>query len=80
MTAATKDSGQAIGRAPEQLTLDERVSLTGKYIALEIYSPATLPFRRIEAIGDSLAECLRVLKSRGHDPAQFEFSRLAPPY
>ncbi len=50
----------------------------GKYIALEIYSPDTLPLRRIEAIGDSLGECIRMLKSRGLDPMHFEFTQLHP--
>jgi hypothetical protein len=77
MTATTD---KAIGRAPEELSLDERMHLIGKYIALEVYSPATLPFRRIEAIGDSVADCLRMLRSRGLDAENFEFSRLYPPY
>lgn len=81
MTAsAAKDPRRAIGRNPDRLTLDERLHLTGKYIAMEIYTPADLPFRRIEAIGDSLVECVRILKERGLDPARFEFTRLAPPY
>ncbi len=81
MTAsAAKDPNQAIGRAPENLSLEERLSLTGKYIALEIYSPETLPLRRIEAIGDSPEECFRQLAGRGLDPRKFEFTRLAPPY
>ena len=71
---------KAIGRSPEQLSLEERVQLTGKYIALEIYTPEGAPFRRIEAIGDSMVDCVRMLKSRGLEPEQFEFSRLAPPY
>jgi len=76
----TATSDKAIGRAPEELTLEERLRLTGKFIALELYSPATLPFRRIEAIGDSVAECIRTLRSRGLDPENFEYTRLAPPY
>ena len=80
MTATAKESEQAIGRSPERLSLDERVKLTGKYVALEFYTPETLPLRRIEAIGDSLEECVRMLKARGLDPANFEYSRLAPPY
>jgi len=71
---------EAIGRSPDRLTLSERLALTGKYIALEIYTPEALPLRRIEAIGDSVAECVRTLKSRGLDPAKFEYSRLPPPY
>jgi len=75
-----KDPKQVIGRAPEALTLEERLALTGKLIALEIYSPATLPLRRIEAIGDSVDECIDQLTARGLDPINFEFSRLEPPY
>ncbi len=71
---------QAIGRSPEELNLDQRLLLTGKHIALEIYSPETLPFRRIEAIGDSIQDCVRMLKSRGLDPMKFEYSRLPRPY
>jgi len=75
---ATPD--KTIGRAPEELTLEERLHLTGKYIALEIYSPSTAPLRRIEAIGDSVADCVRTLRSRGLDPENFEYTRLTPPY
>ena len=71
---------RALGRSPDQLSLDERIQLTGKYIAMEIYSPKTLPIRRIEAIGGSIGECLRMLKARGLDASQFEFTRLPPPY
>jgi hypothetical protein len=81
MTAnSAKESERAIGRSPDQLTLEERLLLTGKYVALEIYSPATLPLLRIEAIGDSTAECVRMLKARGLDPTRFEYTRLEPPY
>lgn len=77
---AAKDPGRVLGRNPDRLSVAERLSLAGKYVALEIYSPETIPLRRIEAIGDSLAECLRTLRSRGLDSRHFEFSRLAPPY
>jgi len=77
---AAKDAGRVLGRNPDRLTPAERLALAGKYIALEIYSPDTIPLRRIEAIGDSLAECLRTLKSRGLDARQFEFTRLAKAY
>jgi hypothetical protein len=77
---AIRDSQRAIGRSPDRLTLPERNALAGKFIALEIYTPENLAYRRIEAIGDSLADCVKTLKSRGLDPAQFEFTRLAPPY
>jgi hypothetical protein len=77
---AASDPKQAIGRAPERLTLEERLALAGKLIELEIYTPEALPLRRIEAIGDSVDECVRQLVERGHDATQFEFSRLPAPY
>jgi hypothetical protein len=78
--ATAKASERALGRSPDELSLEERLDLTGKYIAMEIYTPAALPMRRIEAIGDSLAECMRMLKARGLDPELFEFTRLPSPY
>ncbi len=81
MTAsAAKDPKRAIGHSPDDLTLEERLALAGKTVALELYTPATLPLRRIEAIGDSVADCVNQLRSRGLDPENFEFTRLAPPY
>jgi hypothetical protein len=76
----TITADKAIGRSPDRLSLEERLALTGKYIALEVYSPKTLPERRIEAIGDSLDACVRMLTSRGLDPGEFEFTRLPAPY
>ena len=67
------DASRFIGRAPEQLTLEERRLLGGKWIALEIYTPATLPLRRIEAVGESAAACAVELRRRQLDPGNFEF-------
>ena len=78
--SAAKDPKKAIGHSPDELTLEERLALTGKLIALEIYTPATLPLRRIEAIGDNVGDCVRQLRARGLDPEIFEFSRLPAPY
>lgn len=74
------DPQSVVGRAPEQVTLEERNALVGKWIALEVYSPKTLPLRRIEAIGDSTVECIRQLATHGLDPRQFEYTLLTPPY
>jgi len=71
---------QAMGRAPENLSAEERAALAGSFVALQIYTPKTLPLRTIEAIGDSAAECIRQLASRGIDARKFEFIRLRPPY
>ena len=78
--SAAKDPRQALGRNPDRLTLEERTALARKMIALEVYTPDTFPFRRIEAIGDSLGACIRMLRERGLDPNHFEFSPLGPPY
>ena len=78
--SAEKDLRKAIGRNPDRLTLEERMTLAGKFIALEVYSPDTLPLRRIEAIGSSMEDCVRMLQSRGLDPRKFEYSILPWPY
>jgi len=74
------DPQAVLGRAPEQLSLEERFALAGKYVALEFYSPATIPLRRIEAIGNSAADCARQLRDRGEDPTGYEYVLLEPPY
>ena len=71
---------KVVGRSPDQLTLEERHALAGRWIALQIYSPQTTPLRRIEALGSSVGECIAMLRARGLDPFQFEFSPLRPPY
>ena len=73
-------TANAVGRSPERLSLEERFALAGKYAALEIYTPAAIPLRRIEAIGDSTGECVRGLRVRGLDPARYEFVRITRPY
>ena len=45
----TIDPKDYLGRAPERLTVKEQRELRGWWIALELYSPATTPLRRIEA-------------------------------
>ena len=86
--ASTIDSKKILGRAPERLTLEEQQALTGKFIALEIYSPATLPLRRIEALTgmghkDLAADGARRLLARldrgpGLDPGALDAPRFPP--
>jgi hypothetical protein len=71
---------QAIGRAPQSLTIEELQALAGKFVALEIYTPEKLPLKRIAAIGDSAAGCIAQLYERGLDAREFEFVMLRPPY
>jgi len=63
-----------LGKAPEGLSLKERMALAGKWIALELYTPETLPLKVIDAIGESAADCIRQLEARGQNPRGYEFS------
>ncbi|MGC8795262.1 MAG: hypothetical protein ACP5U2_17925 [Bryobacteraceae bacterium] len=74
------DHSRLIGRSPASLRLEEAEALRGKWIALEIYSPERLPLRRIEAVGDSVEECVRQLAARGLDPRRFEFVPYSGPF
>ncbi|WP_228486738.1 hypothetical protein [Paludibaculum fermentans] len=65
-----------IGRSPDRLSLVERRNFAGLWIALELYTPETLPLKRIEAAGRNVVECVKQLKSRGLDPLNFEFVAL----
>jgi hypothetical protein len=69
-----------IGRPLESLTLAERWKWAGKWVALEMYSPQTVPLRNIEAIGNTATECVAVLKQRGLDPERYELQPLPQPY
>jgi hypothetical protein len=73
-------SERVIGRPLDSLTLKERWQFAGYWVALELYSPARLPLRTIEALAPSAKECADQLRSRGLDPAGFEFSALPQPY
>jgi hypothetical protein len=72
--------GFAVGKPLDGLALRDRVLLTGKWIALEIYTPQTLPLRVIEAVGESARECIEALLGRGIDPFRFEFLLLPAAY
>lgn len=69
-----------VGRPIDGLTLAERLESVGRWVALEIYSPDTLPLRTIHAEGSTAVECAEQLVSKGLDPAKFEFQLLHPPY
>ena len=69
-----------IGRPLESLSLAERWRLSGKWVALEIYTPDTTPIRTIQALGSSAKECIEQLSSRGLQPASYELLPLPQPY
>jgi hypothetical protein len=39
-----------------------------------------MPLRRIAAVGDSPADCIRQLAERGLDPEKYEYSLYKRPY
>ncbi len=77
---AASIADRVIGRNPERLSIEERFALAGKWVAFEVYTPKDLPLRRIEAVCDSIEECVRTLQARGLDPAKFEFVMMKPAY
>jgi hypothetical protein len=74
------DPNRVIGLPPERLTLDEQIELCGMTVALEIYSPEKTPARTIEAIGETVEDCLEELSARGLDARAYECVVLKPPY
>jgi len=71
---------ELVGKPLDGLSLKQRSALTGKWVALQVYTPETLPLRTIEALGESARDCIRDLRARGFDISQFEFTLLRPPY
>ena len=78
--AVARDFRELVGQAADRLDLATREAVVGKVIAMRIYSPANLALQRIEAVGDSVQECVSQLRERGLEPLDFEFSRLNPPF
>ena len=68
------------GLSPDELSLEQRLEFAGKWVAIELYNPTTLPLRLIAAVGDSAAECAATLARDGRDPARFEYMPLKAPY
>jgi hypothetical protein len=75
---ASWNGTQFVGRSADSLSLFERTGLVGQWIALERYTPETLPLRTIEAIGESPAACARQLEGRGLKAANYEFVQVTP--
>ena len=69
-----------IGRPLDSLSLAERWRVAGSWVALELYTPQTVPLRIIEAIGPSPRVCAEQLRERGLNPTHYEFLACAPPY
>jgi hypothetical protein len=69
-----------LGKPVDGLSLSDRWSLAGKWIATGLYSPERLPLRIIEAVGTSAVDCVRQLQARGLDPALYHYELLEQPY
>jgi hypothetical protein len=74
------DPRKLIGLYPERLSLEQATALAGYVVALEVYTPETVPVRRIEGIGETAEECMAALAARGLDPRRFEYVMLKAPY
>jgi len=74
------DPRKLIGLYPERLSVEQLRGLAGYVVALELYTPETVPVRRIEAIGETAEECMAELVARGLDPRHFEYILLKAPY
>lgn len=66
----------ALGHAPEELSLPLRERLIGYWVALELYDVHRLPLRKIAAVAKTPAECFAALKSQGRDLSHFEVIQL----
>lgn len=69
-----------LGRHPDTLSIAERRQYAGRWIALEIYSPETLPVREIAAVGQTAADCAAQIHGRGLDPSKFEYTLIKPAF
>jgi hypothetical protein len=74
------DPRKLVGAYPERLSVQQLRDLAGYVVALELYTPETLPVRRIEAIAETAEECMAHLAARGLDPRHFEYIMLKTPY
>jgi hypothetical protein len=72
--------GELLGRSPDNLSIQERTALRGQWIAMPVYSPETLPLRRIVAIGRSPADCMQQIAGLGLDPTTFEYTLVSDQY
>jgi len=69
-----------IGKPLDSLTAAERWKYAGAWIALELYTPQSMPLRVIASVGASAAECITALRAQGLDPTRFEYLPLVQPY
>ena len=73
---STTGTARLLGRAPERLTASEWRVVRDLWAAFEIYTPESAPLRRIEALGESAADCMKSLLQRHLDPRKYEYMPL----
>lgn len=66
----------ALGYAPEELSLPLREMITGFWVGLEMYDPQRLPLRKIAVIAKTPYECFAGLQAKGLDASHFEVIQL----
>jgi hypothetical protein len=71
---------ELMGKPFDGLTAAERWKHAGVWVALELYTPQSMPLRQIAAAGASAEECMAQLSALGLDPTRFEFLPLSQPY
>ncbi len=69
-----------IGRPLDGFALADQWRYAGVWVALELYTPQTLPMRLIAAAGATANDCIAQLRGRGLDPERFEYRPLSQPY
>jgi len=70
----------ALGHAPEELSLPLREVLVGYWVALELYDIHRLPLRKITAVAQTPAQCFADLRAKGLDVGHFEVIQLHAAY
>jgi hypothetical protein len=78
--AESLDYKALLGKPVDGFTLADQWRYAGVWVALELYTPQTLPVRLIAAAGASASECIAALRAKGMDPERFEYRPLAQPY
>jgi hypothetical protein len=76
----SNNGSRLIGRSLEGLSILDRADFAGTWVALELYTPATIPLRVIEAAAASAEECARQLSARGLRPTDFEYLPITPQF
>ena len=73
------DPNRFLKRSPDSFNPSEWRAVHGLWAAFEIYSPRTVPLRRIQALGASATECMGAVAAQGLAVSDFEYLPLRSP-